>query len=69
MSEILNCVEQREEQTELEEAGGAEVRWALKWALSPLSTAYIIHRAAAKVSNPVPIVPERYPLVPETQPC
>lgn len=26
MSESLNCVEQREEQTELEEAGGAEVR-------------------------------------------
>lgn len=27
MSESANCVEQREEQTELEEAGGAEVRW------------------------------------------
>lgn len=28
MSESLSCVEQREEeQTELEEAGGAEVRW------------------------------------------
>lgn len=26
MSESENCVEQREEQTELEEAGGAEVR-------------------------------------------
>lgn len=27
MSDILNCVEQREEMTELEETGGAEVRW------------------------------------------
>lgn len=27
MSESLNCVELREEQTELEEAGGAEVGW------------------------------------------
>lgn len=27
MSELLSCVEQREEQTELEEAGGAEVSW------------------------------------------
>lgn len=27
MSESANCAEQREEQTELEEAGGAEVRW------------------------------------------
>lgn len=27
MSESANCEEQREEQTELEEAGGAEVRW------------------------------------------
>lgn len=35
MSEILSCVEQREEQTELEEAGGAEVSW-LKRALSAL---------------------------------
>lgn len=34
MSESANCEEQREEQTELEEAGGAEVGWFLKWALS-----------------------------------
>lgn len=27
MSDNANCEEQREEQTELEEAGGAEVRW------------------------------------------
>lgn len=27
MSESANCEEQREEQAELEEAGGAEVRW------------------------------------------
>lgn len=27
MSDNTNCEEQREEQTELEEAGGAEVRW------------------------------------------
>lgn len=29
MSENANCVEQREEQAELEEAGGAEVSWFL----------------------------------------
>lgn len=50
MSESANCVEQREEQTELEEAGGAEVRRFKTGALSPLSAGYIFHRAVTQVS-------------------
>lgn len=40
MSDNANCEEQREEQTELEEAGGAEVR-CFKSALSRLGAVYL----------------------------
>lgn len=52
MSESANCEEQREEQTELEEAGGAEVGWFLKWALSLLGPAqlHLSQRAATQAS-------------------
>lgn len=64
MSEILSGVEQREEPTELEEAGGAEVRLALKRALSPLITAYILHKPAVQAPNSEPLVPYFPLLVP-----
>lgn len=50
MSESANCEEMREEQTELEEAGGAEVGWFLRWALSLLGTAqlHLSQRAATR---------------------
>lgn len=52
MSESANCEEQREEQTELEEAGGAEVGCFFERALSLLGAAqiHLSHRAATQAS-------------------
>lgn len=52
MSESANCEEQREEQTELEEAGGPEVGWFLKRALSLLVAVqlHLSQRAATQAS-------------------
>lgn len=58
MSESANCEEQREEQTELEEAGGAEVRW-FKMGIVSAPRSYIFHRDVTQVSiaeTPIPYV-------------
>lgn len=65
MSELLSCVEQREEQTQLEEAGGAEVR-CFKNGHCLLSTPRTsIIDQPHKSETLVTPVPWRYPLVPQ----
>lgn len=66
MSESANCEEQREEQTELEEAGGAEVRWFIMGIVSSPRTD-LFHRDVAQVSiyeTPVPYVRILVPRLP-----
>lgn len=52
MSESAKCVEPREERSEVEDAGGAEVRRADTGLRVRSLTAYIHHKAAHKVRNP-----------------
>lgn len=54
MSESANCEEQREEQTELEEAGGAEVRW-FKMGIVSSTRTYLFHTDVTQVSNSDPL--------------
>lgn len=56
MSESANCVEQREEQTELEEAGGAEVRWFKTGIVSFQRRVHLPHSYHTSINTVKPLV-------------
>lgn len=68
MSESANCEEQREEQTELEEAGGAEVRW-FKLGIVSSARPYLFHGDVGQVSISETPIPYLRVLVPRLPVC